>query len=135
MVELEGKPHRNVGLFCFYNTLLRGLLCGHFVYLTKKKFVLNTCDKRINLNDSERRTTEKTLITESIAINETTDIQKTFLSSLSFINVDKHDLKSLYDDYSKSIISLHTSKLTGQYYIRPLEQSKQDLEKRERIKK
>lgn len=75
------------------------------------------------------------MITESIAINETTNIQKTFLSSLSFIIVDKHDLKSLYDDYSKSIISLHTSKLTGQYYIIPLEQSKQDLEKPERIKK
>lgn len=75
------------------------------------------------------------MITASIVIIETTDIQKTFLSSLSFINVEKHDLKSLYDDYSKSIISLHTLKLTGQYYIRPVEQSKHDLKKLERIKK
>lgn len=107
------------------------LLC---VY-SSKEFVINTCEKRINLNDSNRRTIEKTLVTENILINTETTIQKTFLKDLSFENLDKHDLKSLYDSYSKSIVALQASNINGEFINRPIEQSKQDLERLERIKK
>ena len=66
---------------------------------SSKEFVINICEKRINLNDSNRRTIEKSLVTENILINNETDIQKTFLKDLSFENIDKHDLKSLYDSF------------------------------------
>jgi hypothetical protein len=107
------------------------LLC---VY-SSKEFVINTCEKRINLNDSNRRTIEKTLITENILVNNETDIQKIFLNDLLFENIDKHDLKSLYDSYSKSIVALQASSINGEFISRPIEQSKKDLAILERIKK
>mgnify|MGYP000913925238 FL=1 len=102
---------------------------------SSKEFVINICEKRINLNDSNRRTIEKSLVTENILINNETDIQKTFLKDLSFENIDKHDLKSLYDSFSKSIVALQASNINGEFINRPIEQSKQDLERLERIKK
>ncbi|MES2394860.1 MAG: DUF4391 domain-containing protein [Bacteroidota bacterium] len=107
------------------------LLC---VY-NANEFVLNTCNKRISLNDYNKRTIEKSFITETISIIEPTDKQQAFLTSLAFENLDKHNLKSLYDSYSQCITALQTAKLTGEFIRRPIEQSKQDVGILDRINK
>jgi hypothetical protein len=107
------------------------LLC---VY-NQKEFVINTCDKKINLNDSNRRTIEKYYTTETILWEEISDKQKAFMDSLSFENLDKHSLKTLNDSYLKSITALHAAKHTGEFSDRQIERSKKDVEDLERINK
>lgn len=128
--DFEKNKHKIIDLvqkFIPYHILL----C---VY-NANEFVLNTCNKRISLNDYNKRTIEKSFISESISIIEPTDKQQAFLTSLAFENLDKQNLKSLYDSYSQCIIALQTAKLTGEFINRPIEQSKQDVEILERITK
>jgi hypothetical protein len=105
------------------------------VVFNSKEFVLNTCNKRVSFNDSNKRTIEKKFVTEPILLTNPTNEQQAFLASLSFGNLDKHNLKTLYDSYSQSITALQTSKLTGKYTNRPIERSKLDVEFLERINK
>lgn len=107
------------------------LLC---VY-NKNSFVINVCNKRISLKDSNERTTEKSLTTEVFAIIDLTDTQKNFLSNLVFERVDKTNLKTLYESYFKAVTALKAASITGEYSNRPIERSKQDLEGLELIKK
>lgn len=107
------------------------LLC---VY-TAKEFALNTCYKKVNLNDSSKRTIEKSFITETISLMEPTDKQQAFLTSMAFENLDKHNLKTLYESYSANITSLKTAEFTGAFVNRPIERSKQDVLQIEEISK
>lgn len=107
-------------LVCVYNT---------------NEFVLQTCNKRVNLNDSSRRTIEQCFITEPIAIADPNDKQQAFLASLAFGNLDKHDLKTLFDTYSQSIVALQTATITGSYTNRPIERSLEDVNRLATIKK
>lgn len=100
-----------------------------------KEFILNVSSKRINLNDSSKRTIEKSLTTENISVSEQNEKQKIFLSSLTFSNLDKDNLKTVYDSYSQCITALQTAQLTGTYSNRPIERSKQDIDNLEKIKK
>ena len=92
-----------------------------------KEFVLNTCYKRVSMNDSSKRTIEKSFVTETISFAEPFDKQQAFLASIAFENLDKHNLRTLYESYSASITALKTAELTGAFANRPIERSKQDV--------
>jgi hypothetical protein len=97
------------------------------VVYNEKEFVFNTCDKLINQNDISKRTIVKSFDSEIISINELTEKQQAFIGSLAFENLDKDNLKTLYESFSKSIISLQAANFTGEFINRPIERSKQDI--------
>jgi hypothetical protein len=99
------------------------LLC---VY-SENEFILNTCTKRINQNDASKRTVESHYFTENISIASPTEKQQSFLKSLSFALLDKHNLKTLYDSYTSRIIALCITDVTGIFTVHRNERSKQDV--------
>lgn len=100
------------------------LLC---VYCDNQ-FILNTADKRINRNEANKRTVEKSYYSENIELNSTNEKQIAFLNSLSFTGLEKQNLKTLYDNYTSRIIALQAAtEIKGDFHIRKNEQSKQDV--------
>jgi hypothetical protein len=96
-------------------------------------FILNACDKRINQNDSSRRTIEKKYNTEPIEQQTPTETQQNFLNSLAFSKLDKTNLKTFYDSYIQRMIALQAAELSGLFIPRAKDRTKSDMEKLEKI--
>jgi len=105
-------------LLCIYN-------CDQFLF--------NTCDKRINQNDSSRRTIEKRYFTEVIKGYGTQERQKEFLASLSFDKFAKTDLKTFYNSYSQRIVALQTADVSGLFVPRSQSRTEVDMAHLEKI--
>ncbi len=90
-------------------------------------FVLNTCDKRINLNDKSKRTIERQISTPVISKLYKNEMTSSFLDSLDFINQDKISLQRLYKGYINSIIQLKSSLVTGSFNKRTGTRADEDL--------
>lgn len=90
-------------------------------------FVLNTCDKRINLNDKSKRTIERQISTPVISKLYKNEITSSFLDSLDFINQDKISLQRLYKGYINSIIQLQSSIVTGSFSKKTGTRTEEDL--------
>jgi len=103
-----------------------------FIY-NSRYFVLNACTKRINQNDASRRTVEKHYFTKNIINTSPTEIQKSFMKSLAFSELDKQNLKTFYDAYISRIIAFQASDLTGMLTVRKYERSIQDVQYLENI--
>jgi hypothetical protein len=97
------------------------------------RFVLNACDKKINQNDSSRRTMEKKYSTESIDQQTKTERQESFINSLSFSELDKTNLKTYYDSYIQRMIALQTAELSGVFTPRTKDRTQSDMEMLEKI--
>ncbi len=96
-------------------------------------FVLNTCDKKINQNDSSKRTIEKRYIAGIINRAEPTEQQQAFLNSLAFPELDKTNLKTYYEAYSQRIIALQSASFSGLYTPRAQSRTQSDMDKLEKI--
>jgi hypothetical protein len=96
-------------------------------------FVLNTCDKKINQNDSTKRTIDKRYFTGIIDIDNETTEQKAFVNSLGFSKLDKTDLKTFYDSYTQRIVALQAAQISGSFIPRTLVRTKDDMENLEKI--
>ena len=96
-------------------------------------FVFNTCDKKINQNDSSRRTIDKRYFTEDILQNDASKNHQDFLNSLSFTNLDKTNLQTFYNAYTQRIISLQVAKLNGVFLPRTQSRTQEDLLRLEKI--
>jgi hypothetical protein len=90
-------------------------------------FVLNTCDKRINLNDKSKRTIERQISTPVISKLYKNEVTSSFLDSLDFITQDKISLQRLYQGYTKSIIQFQSSLVTGSFSKRTGTRTEEDL--------
>jgi hypothetical protein len=90
-------------------------------------FILNTCDKRINLNDKSKRTIERQISTPVISKLYKNEMTSSFLDSLDFITRDKISLQRLYKGYINSIIQLQSSLVTGSFNIRTGTRTEEDL--------
>ncbi len=99
----------------------------------KDAFVLNTCDKKVNQNDSTRRTIEKNYTTEVINRIKPTERQQAFLNSLNFAGLDKTNLKTYYDSYTQRLISLQAAGVSGVFIPRTRDRTQSDMEKLEKI--
>lgn len=97
------------------------------------KAIFNTCTKRININDSNKRVMDLMLFTEEILNKEPTLKQSAFLNSLKYFNQDKPNLKVLYDSYIQKLVALQTSEITGEFAPRTSERTIQDVERMEQI--
>jgi hypothetical protein len=90
-------------------------------------FILNTCDKRINLNDKSKRTIERQISTPVISKLYKNEVTSSFLDSLDFITQDKISLQRLYKGYINSIIQLQSSLVTGSFSKRTGSRTEEDL--------
>jgi hypothetical protein len=97
------------------------------------KTVWNVTYKRINQNDTNKRTVDKKFTTELIDLGGDNTIEKAFLESLNFIKLASTDLKVLYDSYVQSLVGLNTAPIIGTFETRPTERTKEDVELLERI--
>lgn len=80
--------------------------------------VFNACDKKINLNDHSKRAVECSYFTKEIKANGLDDCDNSFLKSLNFGDLDKTNLKTLFESYVTRIISMAVSKESGRYVPR-----------------
>jgi hypothetical protein len=90
-------------------------------------FILNTCDKRINLNDKSKRTIERQISTPVISKLYKNEITSSFLDSLDFITQDKISLQRLYKGYINSIIQLQSAIVIGSFNKRTGSRTEEDL--------
>jgi len=97
------------------------------------RFVLNTCDKKVNQNDSSRRTIEKKYFSNAVIKDNASEIQKGFLDSLKFANLDKTNLQTYYNAYTQRIISLQISNINGTFQPRTHSRTQQDIYRLDKI--
>lgn len=90
-------------------------------------FILNTCDKRINLNDKTKRTIERQISTPVISKLYKNEIISDFFDSLDFVKQDKVSLQRLYKGYINSIIQLQSSIVIGSFSKRTNVRTEEDL--------
>lgn len=103
------------------------------VVYTDKVMSWNGCLKRVNENDNAKRIIEKVFFTEDIPINNPTIHQKKFYSGLSFVGLDKTNLKTLYNGYLQQIVALNAAEVRGEYAPQPVERTQQDVVYLEKI--
>lgn len=103
------------------------------VVYTDKVVSWNACLKRINENDSTKRVTEKDFSTEDIPLKNPTKNQKAFYNGLSFIELDKTNLKTLYNGYIQQIVALNAADVRGDFTPQPAERTRQDVVYLEKI--
>jgi hypothetical protein len=90
-------------------------------------FILNTCDKRINLNDKSKRTIERQISSPVVSKIYTNEITSSFMDSLDFSKQDKISLQRLYKGYMNSIIQFQSSFITGSFNKRTEQRTEEDL--------
>jgi len=92
------------------------------------QWVLSTCDKRINKNDVSKRTIENHFTSSPIEKSDENKTNIEFLETLSFSQLNKTNLKTVYQSFTDSIIQLKSSDLTGVFNGSRRDRSKEDLE-------
>lgn len=115
------------------------------------QYLFNTTSKRINLNDTDKRTIESSLTTNVISNNtvisneernlHTLNVISTkekshqlFLQQMAFEKLDKQNLKTCYQSFESNIASLQAVEFTGSFKPRQIERAKADVEKMTEIK-
>ena len=93
----------------------------------------NVSYKRINQNDTNKRTVDKKFTTELIDLGGENTIHKAFIESLNFSKLASTDLKVLYDSYVQCLVGLNTAPIIGAFETRPNERTKEDVELLDRI--
>lgn len=78
-------------------------------------YIMNTCRKRINLNDSNKRTVEECFSTAPIPKIFKNDNISELFKSIDFAKLDKTNLKTLFDSYTAAIIDYQASLYTGNF--------------------
>lgn len=96
-------------------------------------YSLNACEKRVNQNDTTKRTVETRYFTDNISRVNPTDIQRDFLAGMRFANLDKTSLKTCYESYIQNIIALKAAELNGIFTPRTRERSSVDLQNLQKI--
>jgi len=103
------------------------------VVYTDKVMSWNACLKRVNENDNAKRIIEKVFFTEDIPISNPTIHQKNFYRGLSFVGLDKTNLKTLYNGYLQQIVALNAAEVRGEYAPQPVERTQRDVVYLEKI--
>jgi len=91
-----------------------------------QQMVLNVAEKRINLNDTDKRVVEKlyTTVNLQLPINELKN--QAFIESLAFEKANKLNLQNYYHHFIQCCIGLQTAQINGTFVARPYQRSKED---------
>ena len=96
-------------------------------------FIVNTCDKRINQNDNNKRTIEKYISTPILTKLYKDELVSALFEGLNFTELDKTNLETVYKSYIKAIVNYQTSLVTGNIQIRNHIRTTDDMKQLERI--
>lgn len=92
------------------------------------EFVVSTTEKRINQNDSSRRTIASSQLSPTVSKLYKTDSSEAFFTGLSFTTLDKTNLQTSYESYAHAIVQLQVAKATGIITRRSRVRSNEDME-------
>lgn len=90
-------------------------------------FVINTCDKRINLNDSSKRTIENYNTTTILSKLYKNEIINSFFDALNFSLLDKTNMETTYKSYLQTIVQFQTASITGSFNKRSHSRTEDDM--------
>lgn len=102
---------------------------------TNDDFVVTACDKRINQNDTSKRTIEAYINSPIISKLYKNELIESFYRALDFDTLDKTNLQTLYKNYSNAIVQFHTALVTGTFAKRSTTRTEEDLKHLENIEK
>jgi hypothetical protein len=125
--KLQGRLTELVQKYIPYHLLL--------IVYDNQRMVWNVCQKRININEPEKRVIENRVVSEIIPIESPNEKQQRFLKELSFSKLEKINLKTLYEGYTQRIVALKTAEILGIYQPRTSERAKEDLIQLEKIER
>src|SRR5690554_316545 len=92
-----------------------------------EEFIINACDKRVNLNDSYKRTIETYYTTKAIPKLYKNEITSQFFKNLSFEELNKTNLRTTYESWIQAIIQYKSANLTGQFKKRTQKRTEEDM--------
>lgn len=98
-------------------------------------FLFNVSEKRINLADTNKRIIETDLTTPILSKLYKNEITNAFFEAIDFNSLDKNNLESLYKSYIVAIVQFKASSITGNFNLRGVNRSSEDLLNIERIEK
>lgn len=90
-------------------------------------FVINACDKRINLNDSSKRTIENYNTTTTFSKLYKNEIINHFYDALDFSVLDKTNMETTYKSYIQTIVQFQTASITGSFNKRSQSRTEDDM--------
>ncbi|MEC4005512.1 DUF4391 domain-containing protein [Flavobacterium sp. SUN052] len=90
-------------------------------------FVINACDKRINLNDSNKRTIENYNTTTAFSKLYKNEIITSFFNALDFSVLDKTNMETTYKSYIQAIVQFQTATITGSFSKRSHSRTEEDM--------
>jgi hypothetical protein len=90
-------------------------------------FVINACDKRINLNDSSKRTIENYSTTTILTKLYKNEIVNHFYAALDFSVLDKTNMETTYKSYIQTIVQFQTASITGSFNKRSHSRTENDM--------
>jgi len=88
---------------------------------------VNVCTKRINQNDASKRTLEASVTTPVLSLLYADELATGFHQALRFAQLDKTDLRTLYDSYLQAVVQCRAAAQSGVFRQRPHLRSAEDL--------
>jgi hypothetical protein len=90
-------------------------------------FVINACDKRINLNDTSKRIIDNYNTTTALSKLYKNEITTSFFEVLDFSSLDKTDMETTYKSYIQAIVQFQTASITGAFNKRSHSRTEEDM--------
>jgi len=90
-------------------------------------FIINTCDKRINQNDKTKRTIEAYFTTKAISKLYKNELSSSLFEGLSFANLNRTNLETLYKSYTQSLVQYQAASITGAFNKRTQKRTEEDM--------
>lgn len=120
---LEGNQQQIIELFQKYIPYQIVLIAED-----EHDFIINTCEKRVNLNDKNKRTIEGYFTTPTLSKLYKNEVTISFFSALDYKQLDKTNLETLYKSYNRAVVQYQTASLTGSYNVRTQKRTEDDMQ-------
>ncbi len=83
-----------------------------------EEYILSTATKSINKNDKTKRVLEQQFTTPKISLLLKGEVEMKFRESLQFQNLNRINLKTVYESYTASIVNYRRAKKVGVFELR-----------------
>jgi hypothetical protein len=90
-------------------------------------FVLNASKKRINLNDTAKRSIESYYTTTTLSKLYKSEMTASFFKALDFLALDKTNMETTYKSYIQAIVQFQMATVTGTYIKRNQRRTAEDM--------
>lgn len=93
-----------------------------------EEFIINAASKRINQNDNAKRVVIDEVSTPVISKLISNPIQSNFVAHLDFKNLDKTNLKTLYESYFSILVNFKASVVTNKIVTHSKTRTQKDIQ-------